>query len=108
MDVIAARHAHHQRRHRHRPAHQHPIIYTATALGVDGNRGWRTCRTENGFDDTYGTPDWPQSDGDIAVSGDEQCVATTYNRSNARNIVALPKQVTTTALPCGTSPTSCR
>ncbi|MFG2062531.1 RHS repeat-associated core domain-containing protein [Micromonospora sp. NPDC048871] len=81
------------------------VRYAATALGVDGASGWRVTRSTSLFDNVHGTLDWTQDDGDVAVSGDEQCVSQTYNRNPDRNQTGLLKRVTTTALPCGTTPT---
>ncbi|MFI7662893.1 polymorphic toxin-type HINT domain-containing protein [Micromonospora parva] len=81
------------------------IKYSATALGVDGARGWRTTRTVSSLDGTYGAVNWTQDDGDIAVSGDETCATSTYNRNTGKNIVDLVMRTTTTALPCGQAPT---
>jgi RHS repeat-associated protein len=82
------------------------ITYTATALGVDGARGWRTTRTVSTFDNTYGTPATIQDDGDTGRSGDESCVTYTYNRNTTKHITQLPKRVTETTLPCGQAPTT--
>ncbi|WP_412740111.1 RHS repeat-associated core domain-containing protein [Krasilnikovia sp. MM14-A1259] len=82
------------------------VAYTGTALGTDGDRGWRVTGSRSDFDDTYGTTNWTQDDGDIAASGDEKCTTYSYNRNTAKNIVTLPRQVTTTALTCGTTPTN--
>ncbi|WP_213457155.1 polymorphic toxin-type HINT domain-containing protein [Rhizomonospora bruguierae] len=82
------------------------VTYQATALGLNGQGGWRTTRTETKFNDTYGTPDWVQDDGDIAKTGDEQCVTYTYNRNTDKNIVATVKRTSTTALTCNKSPAS--
>jgi RHS repeat-associated protein len=78
--------------------------YHATALGVDGDRGWRTSRTVSAFNDVYGTIEQTQDDGDIAKTGDEQCVTNSYNRNTAKNIVETVKQTTTLAVQCGTAP----
>ncbi|WP_164842528.1 polymorphic toxin-type HINT domain-containing protein [Actinoplanes solisilvae] len=80
--------------------------YDSEALGVDGARGWRTTSAQTDFDDTYGLPEKVQDNGDISKSGDEKCTTTTYNRNTDKNLIALPSRVTTTALPCGTAPTS--
>ncbi|WIN00449.1 RHS repeat-associated core domain-containing protein [Actinoplanes oblitus] len=80
--------------------------YTGTALGVDGARGWRVTSQISTFDDTYGTVQTLQDSGDLAKSGDEKCTTTVYHRNTAKNLVTLARQVTTTALPCGTSPAS--
>lgn len=82
------------------------ITYTATALGVDGARGWRTTRSESWFSDTYGTVDKSQDDGDTGKTGDEKCTTYSYNRNLTANLLQTTKQATTTALPCGTAPTS--
>lgn len=79
--------------------------YTATALGVDGARGWRISGGTKSFDDTYGTVNWSQNDGDIANAGDEKCVKYTFNRNLGKNLTQVVKQTTTTALACGASPT---
>ncbi|MFI6763436.1 polymorphic toxin-type HINT domain-containing protein [Micromonospora sp. NPDC050417] len=82
------------------------ITYSATALGVNGQSGWRTTRSESKFDDTYGNPVWSQDDGDTTKTGDEQCVTYTYNREPTRNLLQTVKRLTTTALTCGQAPTS--
>lgn len=80
--------------------------YTATALGVDGSRGWRTSRGTQNFDHNYGTVNWSQDDGDIAVIGDEKCVTHHYNRNTVKNLTRSVKQTITTALACGEAPIS--
>ncbi|MFG1654362.1 RHS repeat-associated core domain-containing protein [Micromonospora sp. NPDC049275] len=80
--------------------------YNATALGPDGARGWRTTRTESWFNGTYGTLDKSQDSGDLAKTGDETCTTYTYNRNTGLNMVGTVKQTTTTALACGTAPTT--
>ncbi|MEV4536593.1 RHS repeat-associated core domain-containing protein [Asanoa sp. NPDC049518] len=80
--------------------------YAAVALGVDGARGWRTGRTQNWLSDTYGTVERSQDDGDLGRTGDETCTSYVYNRGVAANLLNTVKQTTTTALPCGTAPTS--
>ncbi len=80
--------------------------YAATALGANGERGWRTTKVHTTFDDDHGTVATTDDAGDIDKTGDEQCVTTTYNRNTAKNIVTLAKLVTTTALPCGQAPSS--
>ncbi|WP_435589983.1 RHS repeat-associated core domain-containing protein [Micromonospora aurantiaca (nom. illeg.)] len=80
--------------------------YQAIALGVDGQGGWRTTRTQSTFNDTYGTVDQIQDDGQWPTTGDEQCTELTYNRNTGANITGTVKQTTTTALACGTAPTS--
>ena len=79
--------------------------YKGTALGVDGAGGWRVTSQSSTFDD-YGQPTSVQDNGDASKSDDETCVTTSYNRNTANGIGTLPRQVTVTALPCGTGPTS--
>ncbi|MET8045435.1 polymorphic toxin-type HINT domain-containing protein [Micromonospora sp. NPDC005215] len=80
--------------------------YAATALGVDGSRGWRTSRSTSKYDQTYGTIDWSQDDGEFPKAGDEKCTTNTYNRNLGKNLTQVLKQTTTTALACGTDPIS--
>ncbi|MBW6440031.1 hypothetical protein KZ829_40540 [Actinoplanes hulinensis] len=81
-------------------------VYSGTALGVNGSRGWRVTSTTTKYDQTYGLPTTVQDNGDIAATGDEKCTTTTYNRNTTKNIVTLPSRITTTALACGVAPTS--
>ncbi|MFI0797151.1 polymorphic toxin-type HINT domain-containing protein [Micromonospora rubida] len=80
--------------------------YQARSLGVDGQGGWDTIRTQSKFDDTYGTLTWTQDDGEYPTTGDEQCTKLTYNRNTGANIIGAVKRATTTALTCGSNPTS--
>ncbi|WP_407651713.1 polymorphic toxin-type HINT domain-containing protein [Actinoplanes sandaracinus] len=80
--------------------------YAATALGVDGSRGWRTTSSRSDFDHTYGTVNWSQNDGDISKTGDEKCVSYTYNRNTAKNLTGTVSRTLSTALTCGTAPAS--
>ncbi|ROP30421.1 RHS repeat-associated protein [Couchioplanes caeruleus] len=79
-------------------------IYSGTALGVDGARGWSTTSTTMTVDD-YGMPVSVQENGDIAKSGDETCATTSYNRNVGKNLLATVKRLTVKALPCATAPT---
>ncbi|GAB7039657.1 MULTISPECIES: RHS repeat domain-containing protein [Catenuloplanes] len=91
-DTVSARHVKTQ------------TTYTGVALGVAGERGWRTGRDHTTFDDVYGLVTSAQSDGDLGVTGDEDCTTYTYSRNTAKNLVGLYKRVTRTALSCGTAP----
>ncbi|MEV0902628.1 RHS repeat-associated core domain-containing protein [Actinoplanes sp. NPDC049802] len=82
------------------------VSYSAEALGVDGSQGWRTSSGRKSLDQTYGTVNWSQNDGDIAKAGDEKCVAYTYNRNFTKNLLQTVSRTLTTALPCGTAPSS--
>ncbi|HWG98759.1 MAG TPA: RHS repeat-associated core domain-containing protein, partial [Pilimelia sp.] len=82
------------------------VTYRATALGVDGARGWRTTRQESALDDDYGTIRWTQDSGDVAATGDESCATYEYNRNLTKNLLHLVKRTTVTALACGVAPTS--
>lgn len=80
------------------------VRYAAKALGEDGARGWRVTRQADEIDQTYGTVNRGQDDGDVAVSGDERCTTATYNRNTTKNLTRLVRQTTVTALPCDRSP----
>ena len=85
---------------------QTQVDYAQTALGVDGSRGWRTTSSRASFDQTYGTVDWSQDDGDVSKTGDETCVSYTYNRNTGKNLTGTVSRTLTTALPCGTAPST--
>ena len=78
--------------------------YKGTALGTDGAGGWRITSQTSNFDDTYGMATTVQDNGDVSKTGDEKCSTTTYNRNTTKNVLALVKRLTITALPCGTEP----
>ncbi|XVU28290.1 polymorphic toxin-type HINT domain-containing protein [Actinoplanes sp. CA-054009] len=80
--------------------------YAATALGVNGARGWRVTSTQTSYDSATGLPTKVQDNGDIAATGDEKCTTTVYNPNTSINLISLPKRVTTTTLPCSATPTS--
>ncbi|AGL16592.1 YD repeat-containing protein [Actinoplanes sp. N902-109] len=82
------------------------VTYDQTALGVDGNRGWRTTGTRTSFDPTYGTANWSQDDGDVSRTGDEKCATYTYNRNTDKNLTTLTSRTLTTARTCGTAPST--
>ncbi|WP_327030868.1 polymorphic toxin-type HINT domain-containing protein [Micromonospora sp. NBC_01740] len=75
------------------------------AVKLDAGRGWRVTKKTNGFDE-YGMEATASDLGDVAQTGDEQCMRTTYARNAGRNILATSVRVETFALPCGTAPTS--
>ncbi|MDF5755100.1 RHS repeat-associated core domain-containing protein [Spongiactinospora sp. TRM90649] len=98
---------HHQTASRTRPWG----TMTANLTGTESTRAmtlvgstWQETRTSVlSFDLTTGTPLITQSLGDIAVTGDEQCVTTTNTEAGAR-VLAMPAQVRTVARPCGQTP----
>lgn len=75
------------------------------AVKLDADRGWRVTKKTSSFD-SYGMETATSDLGDVAISGDEQCLRTTYARNTAKNILNKPIRVETYALPCGTEPTS--
>ncbi|MET0492969.1 MAG: polymorphic toxin type 17 domain-containing protein [Actinoplanes sp.] len=76
------------------------VKYAATALGVDGKRGWRTTRQESWFDDGDGTLTKMQDLGDVDVAGDEQCATYTYNNNATKNLIGVKQRVVTKVLTC--------
>ncbi|HWS36757.1 MAG TPA: hypothetical protein VN408_28960, partial [Actinoplanes sp.] len=81
------------------------VTYSSEALGVDGSRGWRTSSGRKTLDQTYGTVTTSQDDGDIGKTGDEKCIAYTYNRNTTKNLTQIVSRTLTTALACGAAPT---
>ncbi|MEV0133324.1 RHS repeat-associated core domain-containing protein [Dactylosporangium sp. NPDC050688] len=65
--------------------------------------GWRVTRTDTTLD-AYGMTTQSDDQGDIAVTGDEVCVKTTYNRNTGINLLNLVGRTETYALRCSANP----
>ncbi|WP_199510607.1 RHS repeat-associated core domain-containing protein [Nucisporomicrobium flavum] len=76
------------------------VKYAATALGVDGKRGWRVTRQESWFDDNNGTLLKMQDMGDVDVDGDEQCATYSYNNNVGKNLIGIKQRVVTKVVTC--------
>ncbi|WP_435209914.1 RHS repeat domain-containing protein [Streptomyces sp. bgisy034] len=74
----------------------------ATRTVVSGGAERKTELTR-GFD-SYGMTASTSDAGDVAVTGDERCVTTTYNRNTDKNILETVAETKTVAKPCGTTP----
>ena len=73
---------------------------THTRVALDGGRGVRTTSTRSQFD-AYGFAVRTDNFGDDAVSGDEQCVTTSYEpRNTSAWLLAYPQRAQTFALTC--------
>lgn len=83
------------------------ISDTRSETVLDGGRAPRTTSTHTDFDPTYGTPIDSQNNGDDAVSGDENCSLTTYDRATSSDgstwITGLPSRVQSFATTCATA-----
>ncbi|HZN71972.1 MAG TPA: RHS repeat-associated core domain-containing protein [Micromonosporaceae bacterium] len=75
----------------------------ATWAGTKLTAGWRVTRLDTTYDNTYGMVTQTDDQGDVAVSGDEECSKTTYGRNVTANLLTLPSQVETYALRCSGS-----
>lgn len=64
---------------------------------------WRTTRTTTTFDD-YGRPTAVADLGDLAQTGDERCVRTTYADNTAKWILDKPATVEAVSVDCATTP----
>jgi RHS repeat-associated protein len=67
--------------------------------------GWRVSRLDTTYD-TYGMVAQTDSQGDVGVTGDEECTRTTYGRNVSANLLTLPSLVETYALGCTGTATS--
>ncbi|GHJ48549.1 type IV secretion protein Rhs [Catellatospora sp. TT07R-123] len=67
--------------------------------------GWRVTR-QNTVMDGYGMVTQLEDLGDVAVTGDEKCTKTTYNRSTGLNLLSLAGQTEIYALTCDKNPQS--
>ncbi|MFH8484004.1 RHS repeat domain-containing protein [Streptomyces longisporoflavus] len=72
---------------------------TRTAVG----NGWRTTATERSYDE-FGLPTSESDLGDLAKSGDEECISTSYARNSGDNILTLVKEVKKVAVACDKTP----
>ncbi|WP_331738208.1 RHS repeat-associated core domain-containing protein [Embleya sp. NBC_00896] len=65
--------------------------------------GWRRTKVTRTFDD-YGMVAQEDSQGDLAVTGDEQCMRTEYARNTAAWLVSHVSRTETVTVGCGTAP----
>ncbi|MFI6299914.1 RHS repeat-associated core domain-containing protein [Nonomuraea sp. NPDC050790] len=102
---------HHRTASRTRTIDKGTITVTANLTGVAGTRnmekvddGWRETRSSAGsFNLTTGAPGQVDDEGDVAVTGDESCVTTTFTASGTL-VLAKPAQVRTVARRCAATP----
>ena len=64
---------------------------------------WRTASTETTYD-SWGMAVQTEASGDLAVSGDEECVKITYARNTSAWIVGLPVRTETLSTACDATP----
>jgi RHS repeat-associated protein len=80
------------------------VADTRTETILDHGRAPRTTSVHTDFDATYGQPVAVQDNGDDAISGDETCTLTTYDRNAPSNgsawLVAYPARVLKSATTC--------
>ncbi|GAB3853502.1 RHS repeat domain-containing protein [Dactylosporangium cerinum] len=76
--------------------------WTGTKLAAGG---WRVVRSDESVD-SYGMQTEVDDQGDVAVTGDESCARTTYNRNTGINLLNPVGRVETYALRCSANPTS--
>jgi len=86
---------------------------TAQLSGVSGTRerttitsGTRETKETTLTFDTYGMPTQVQDEGDVAVTGDEECTRTTYARNTTKWILDTEAEVQTTKGLCSVAPTT--
>jgi RHS repeat-associated protein len=79
-------------------------VRTTTAVTATTPTTWRTTRSETSYDPTTGLPRVVYDHGDIAQPDQARCTTTSYAPSNVdANLIGLPAEVETDALPCGGS-----
>jgi RHS repeat-associated protein len=78
------------------------VTWQSTVLAAGARRVSRVDTTL----DAYGMPTKIDDQGDVAVSIDDQCTKTTYNRNTGANIVELAGRVEVYGLRCSASPSS--
>ncbi|MEN3358654.1 MAG: hypothetical protein V7637_2636 [Mycobacteriales bacterium] len=81
---------------------RHTAVQT-TWKGTKLASGWRVTRSDSTFDG-YGMQTSTDDQGDLAVSGDETCTRTAYNRNTATNLLDLAGETDVYALRCAATP----
>jgi RHS repeat-associated protein len=76
------------------------VTWNATVLATGGRRVSRVDTTFDG----YGLATKVDDQGDVAVSTDDRCTKTTYNRNTAANLIATVGRTEAYALRCSASP----
>ncbi len=67
--------------------------------------GWRVTRSDTTLD-TYGMATQVDDAGDVAVTGDETCSKTTYNRNGSANLLETVSEEDVYAIGCSSTPAS--
>ncbi|WP_406314359.1 type IV secretion protein Rhs [Streptosporangium sp. NBC_01639] len=65
--------------------------------------GYRTQRVETAYDE-YGNPTRVNDLGDVASTGDDRCITTTYAHNAPLMLVEFPSRTTTVGVACGATP----
>jgi RHS repeat-associated protein len=78
---------------------RHTATAATWAAGKLSTSGWRVTHSDSSFD-SYGMPTSEEDLGDVAVTGDEKCSKTSYDRNAGTNLVELPGEVDVYAMPC--------
>ncbi|MFI6249984.1 polymorphic toxin-type HINT domain-containing protein [Streptomyces sp. NPDC051016] len=85
----------------------HSISVTrSSGTSGDDSRTWRTLKTVNTYEDTYGLLTRVESQGDTGESGDETCTVMSYVHNTGAWLIGLPKQSLTTAGTCAEADTA--
>jgi len=83
------------------------VADTRTETILDNGRPPRTTSTHTDFDPVYGEPVDVQDNGDDAVTGDETCTLTSYDRATSTDgstwLIAFPSRVQKFATTCATA-----
>ncbi|MFF1967082.1 RHS repeat-associated core domain-containing protein [Streptomyces sp. NPDC058232] len=75
-----------------------------TTTRTKTSTGTRTVKQKTTYDTTYGMPITVEDTGDIATTGDESCVRTTYARNTSAWLVNAVSRTETYSVSCTTTP----
>ncbi|MFE7570848.1 RHS repeat-associated core domain-containing protein [Streptomyces sp. NPDC057539] len=75
-----------------------------TSTRTKTSTGTRTVKQKTTYDTTYGMPMTVEDTGDIAKTGDESCVRTSYVRNTPAWLVNTVSRTETYSVPCATAP----
>ncbi|WP_409471574.1 polymorphic toxin-type HINT domain-containing protein [Streptomyces sp. HC307] len=84
----------------------HSVTVTRSSGTGDDTRTWRTLKTVNTHEDTYGLLTQVESQGDTGRTGDETCTVMSYVHNTAKHLIGLPAQTLTTAGTCAAAATA--
>ncbi|GAA3807065.1 ricin-type beta-trefoil lectin domain protein [Streptomyces phyllanthi] len=86
--------------------HSISVTQASGTVSAEDTRTWRTTKTVNTYESTYGLPTKVEVQGDTIVTGDESCTVSEYVHNTDKHLIGLTKQTLTTAGTCDAAATA--